>query len=147
LTRKHNPIQEVTASEIQQSTNSGKIPTIRFEDQKLSFFSGLVIFQALFVRMNLKELLRRCFDHLKMSPIFGRHVVIMVLIVHLLLGFRRLREIDYYRDDPLVLRLLGLRKLPDFSTISRALSQMETEGVDKLSTLSCALVVQGLQRE
>jgi len=137
----------VKSSKAQIQAKFHKIHTIRFEDQKLSSFSGLVIFQALFVRMNLKERLRRCFDHLKMSPIFGRHVVIMVLIVHLLLGFRRLREIDYYRDDPLVLRLLGLRKLPDFSTISRALSQMATEGVDKLSTLSCALVVEGLQRE
>jgi hypothetical protein len=71
----------------------------------------------------------------------------MLLMVHLVLGFRRLREIDYYRDDPLVLRLLGLRKFPDFSTVSRALSQMEIEGVDKLRALSCSLAVEGLQRE
>jgi hypothetical protein len=58
-------------------------------------------------------------------------MVIMLLIVHLLLGFRRLREIDYYRDDPIVLRLMGLRKLPDVSTISRALCQMESSGVEK----------------
>jgi hypothetical protein len=67
--------------------------------------------------------------------------------VHLLLGFRRLREIDYYRDDPLVLRLMGLRKLPDVSTISRALSQMESEGVEKLRELSRSLVIEGLKRE
>ena len=135
------------SSKAQIQAKFHKIPTIRFEDQKLSSFSGLVIFQALFVRINLKEHLRRCFDHLKMSPIFGRHLVIMLLMVHLVLGFRRLREIDYYRDDPLVLRLLGLRKFPDFSTVSRALSQMEIEGVDKLRALSCSLVVEGLQRE
>ena len=57
------------------------------------------------------------------------------MVVHLLLGFRRLRELDYYRDDPLVLRLMGLRKLPDVSTISRALSQMEQEGVEKVRAL------------
>ena len=39
---------------------------------------------------------------------FGHHLIVLLLIVHLLLGFRRLREVDYYRDDPLVLRLLGL---------------------------------------
>ena len=32
-----------------------KIPSIRFEDQKLTSFSGLLIFQALFRRMHLKE--------------------------------------------------------------------------------------------
>jgi hypothetical protein len=51
--------------------------------------------------------------------------VILLLIVHLLLGFRRLRELDYYRDDPIVLRLMGLRRLPDVATISRALLQID----------------------
>ena len=78
---------------------------------------------------------------------FGHHLIVLLLIVHLLLGFRRLREVDYYRDDPLVLRLLGLKKLPDVSTISRALSQMEDEGVDKYRQLSRDLVTEGLIRE
>ncbi len=123
-----------------------KIPVIQFEDQKLTSFSGLLIFQSLFRQMNLKRRLMRCFDHLKVSPIFGRHLVVMLLIAHLLLGFRRLREIDYYRDDPLVLRLMGLRKLPDVSTISRALSQMESEGVEKFRNLSRSLVIEALKR-
>ena len=124
-----------------------KIPVIRFEDQRLTSFSGLLIFQALFSRINLKRRLRKCFSHLKISPIFGRHLVVMILIVHLLLGFRRLREVDYYRDDPLVLRLMGLRKLPDVSTISRSLSQMEGESVESLRDLSRSLVIEGLRRE
>jgi len=124
-----------------------KIPVIHFEDQRLTSFSGLLIFQLLFRRRQLKKRLKKCFDHLKISPIFGRHLVVMLLIVHLLLGFRRLREIDYYRDDPLVLRLMGLRKLPDVSTISRALSQMECEGVENVRELSRSLVIEGLKRE
>ena len=124
-----------------------KIPVIRFEDQQLTSFSGLLIFQQLFKRIELKRRLKKCFAHLKVSPIFGRHLVVMLLTVHLLLGFRRLRELDYYREDPIVLRLMGLRKLPDVSTISRALSQMESEGVEKVRTLSRSLVIEGLKRE
>ncbi len=59
-------------------------------------------------------------------------MVVLLLIAYLFLGFRRIREVDYYRDDPLVLRLMELRKLVDVSTISRALSQMEGEGVEKV---------------
>jgi hypothetical protein len=124
-----------------------KIPVIRFEEQKLTSFSGLLIFQVLFSRLQLKERLRKCFEHIKVSPIFGRHLVVLLLIVHLVMGFRRLREIDYYRDDPLVLRLMGLRRLPDVSTISRALCQMEAEGVEKVRELSTAMVIEGLKRE
>lgn len=124
-----------------------KIPAIRFEDQKLTSFSGLLIFQALFVRLNLKARLKKCFGHLNASPIFGRHLVVLLLIVHLLLGFRRLRDVDYYRDDPLILRLMGLRKLPDVSTISRALSQMESNSAENFRELSRSLVIEGLKRE
>lgn len=124
-----------------------KIPVIRFEDQKLTSFSGLLIFQLLFKCINLKDRLKKCFSHLKTSPIFGRHLVVLLLIVHLILGFRRLREVDYYRDDPLVLRLMGLRKLPDVSTISRSLSQMDSEGVEKVRDLSRSIVIEGCKRE
>ncbi len=124
-----------------------RIPTIRFEDQQLTSFSGLLIFQLLFKHLNLKQRLKRCFSHLKVSPIFGPHLVVMLLIIHLLIGFRRLREVDYYRDDPLVLRLMGLRKIPDVSTISRTLSGMDLQGFDNVRDLSISLVIQGLQRE
>jgi hypothetical protein len=59
----------------------------------------------------------------------------MLIIVHQLIGFRRLRELDYYLDDPIVLRLMGLRRLPDVSTISRLLSQMEFDGVENIRLL------------
>ena len=124
-----------------------KIPSIRFEDQQLTSFSGLLIFQVLFKRLELKKRLKSCFDHLKVSPVFGYHLVVMLLIVHLLLGFRRLRDADYYRDDPLVLRIMGLRKIPDVSTISRNLAKMETESAEKVRRLSRSLVIEGLQRE
>lgn len=135
------------SSKAQIQAKFHKFPVIRFEDQQLTSFSGLLIFQLLFRRINLKHRLKKCFDHLKISPIFGRHLVVQLLIVHLLLGFRRLREVDYYRDDPIVLRLMGLRKLPDVSTISRALYQMGNEGVENVRELSRSLVIEGLKRE
>ena len=135
------------SSKTQITAKYHKIPMIHFEDQQLTSFSGLLIFQLLFKRINLKNRLKKCFSHLKTSPIFGRHLIVLLIIVHLLIGFRRLREVDYYRDDPIVLRLMGLRKLPDVSTISRALSQMESEGVENVRQLSRSMVIEGLQRE
>jgi len=137
----------VKSSKSQITAKFHKIPSIRFEDQKLTSFSGLLIFQLLFKRINLKNRLKKCFAHLQVSPIFGRHLVVMLLIVHLLIGFRRLREVDYYRDDPIVLRLMGLRRLPDVSTISRALSKMEETGVENVRHLSRSMVIEGLIRE
>ena len=112
-----------------------KMPVIRFEDQQLTSFGGVIVFLALFQHLDLKARLKECFQHLKGSPIFGPHRIVLVLIVHLLLGFRRLRDVDYYRDDPLVQRLLGLRRLPDVATISRALKVMDRESVLALHRL------------
>ena len=135
------------SSKTQIQAKFHKIPVIKFEDQKLTSFSGILIFQILFKQIQLKDQLKKCFDHLKVSPILGRHLVVLLLIIHLLLGFRRLREVDYYRDDPLVLRLMGLRRLPDVSTISRSLSRIEYEEMHKVRGLSRSLVLNGLKRE
>ena len=116
-----------------------KIPVLCFGDQELTSF----FFQQRFHRIQLKQRLKGCFAHLKLSPIFGRHLVVLLLIVHLLLGFRRLREVDYYRGDPIVLRLMGLRRLPDVATICRALGQLDADGVDHLWQLSRSLVIEG----
>ena len=96
-----------------------KLPELRFEDQKLTSFGGVIVFQVLFQRLHLKARLKQCFQPVKGSAIFGPHRIVLLLIVHLLLGFRRLRDVDYYRDDPLVRRLLGLHRLPDVATICR----------------------------
>ncbi len=122
-----------------------KIPEIRFEDQKLTSFAGLVVIQSLFARLRLKERLRTCFDHFNTSPIFGYHVIVMVLVVHLILGYRRLRDMEYYRDDPMVKRLLGLNHLPDVATVSRALAKVDRDGLDKIRHLCRAMVIERIR--
>jgi hypothetical protein len=132
----------VKSSKAQFLAKFHKIPVLRFHYQELTSFSGLLFFQPLFNRIQLKQRLKYCFAHLNLSPIFGRHLVILLLILHLLLGFRRLREVDYYRDDPIVLRLMGLRKLPDVATISRALGQINADGVEHVRQLSLGMVLE-----
>ena len=102
-----------------------KVPEIRFEDQRLTSFAGLVIYQPLFGLLKLKEKLRSCFTHLKNDPMYSYRVITLLLLVHLILGYRKLRDIDHYKDDPMVKRLLGLNLLPDVSTVCRILSKLD----------------------
>jgi len=122
-----------------------KIPQIQFEEQKLTSFSGLVLFQAFFSQICLKERLQSCFAHLRSSSIFQHSVITLLLIVHLLLGFRRLRDNRYYRDDPMVKRLLGLNILPDVATMSRQLACADDKSVEKLRNLCRKLCLDRLQ--
>lgn len=91
-----------------------KIPILQFEEQKLTSFSGLLLFQALFTRLDLKARLRACFQ--SSSAIYDRSRLLLALVFHLLLGYRQLRDARYYREDPMVRRLLGLDRLPDTAT-------------------------------
>jgi hypothetical protein len=133
---------KVKSSRNEINSRVHKIPEIRFEDQKLTSFAGLVVIQSLFARLRLKERLRICFDHFKTSPIFGYHVIVMILVVHLIMGYRRLRDMDYYRDDPMVKRLLGLNRLPDVATVSRAMATADRESLDKIRQLCRTMVIE-----
>ena len=123
-----------------------KIPRLRFsEERRLTSYAGLVIFQALFSAMGLRARIRRCFRHLEETRIFGRASVVMLLVVHIILGFRRLRGLDYYRDDPLVARVCGVRRLPDVATVSRTLASFDDASVENLRELTRETVIERLR--
>ncbi|MGB5678816.1 MAG: IS1380 family transposase [Gammaproteobacteria bacterium] len=123
-----------------------RIPAIKFEDQRLTSFAGLVVFQALLSRIGLKQQLCGCFRHLNVSPIFGHGVIVLLLVVHLLLGYRRLQSMRYYQDDPMVRRLLGLERLPDVATVSRTLAGVDERSVTQLRQLNRQRVLDQLSR-
>lgn len=134
----------------QTLSRTSRIPQLRFEDAgetSLTSFSGLVIFQALFGRLKLKQQLARCFGHLRPSAAYRPAVIVFWLITHLLLGYRRLRDRDYYADDPLVRRTLGLSRLPDVATISRTLAAMDEPAVAAYRKLNRDLVLDRLAQE
>ena len=120
------------------------IPNLRFEDQKLTSFSGLIIFQKLFSQLSIKDKLRQCFKHRTVRPIFGEATIVLLLVVHLLLGYRELRHLSFYQDDPMVKRLLNLKKLPDVATISRTLSDMDDKSVSRYLAMVNTLVLNRL---
>jgi len=120
------------------------LPELQFANQSLTSFSGLVLFQQLFAVLQLTARLRACFRHLAPGKVFGPATLFLQLVVHLLLGFRNLRDSRAYRDDPLVKRLLGLSRLPDVSTLSRLLQHADARTVDHVRRLLRDLVFERL---
>lgn len=111
------------------------IPQLKFERQTLTSFAGLVLFQQLFALLNLTPRLRACLRHLAAGKVFAPATIFLQLVVHLLLGFRELRDARAYQDDPLVKRLLGLGRLPDVSTLTRMLQGADAKSVQNLRRL------------
>jgi hypothetical protein len=126
------------------------IPQVRFdpkENDRLTSFGGLVIYQALFERLGLRQKLKACFSHFSTKRLYPPHVIVLGLVTQILIGFRCLRDRDYYADDPLVCGLLGVHKLPDVSTISRTLAELDDTCVENLRDVSQTLVLDRIQQE
>ena len=124
------------------------LPTLKFEgERRLTSFGGLVVFMALFDRIGFAKRLRKCFAHLGGQKIFGFAKIMLLLVVHHLLGFRRLRDLDAYRHDPLVVRALCVDKLPDVSVVSRTLKDLDTTAVENVRVLARELVIERLATE
>jgi hypothetical protein len=68
--------------------------------------------------------------------------VVLLLVIHFVLGFRSLRESRFYADDPLVKRVLGLKRLPDVATLSRSLTTADVASVEALQGLVGGLVLE-----
>ncbi len=110
-------------------------PVLKFENQALTSFSGLVIFQQFFAMLRLKTRLAACFAHQASGKVYSRATLYLQLILHLLLGYRELRDSRFYQDDPLVKRLLGLDRLPDVATLSRMLKNADPKAVENVRRL------------
>jgi len=125
-----------------------KIPDLKFEHDEptLTSFAGLVLFQQLFIVLGIKARLRDCFRHLKSGKIYGYATICLQLVIHVLLGFRELRHGDYYRDDPLIKRILGLKQLPDVGTISRTLKEADEKSVENLRRMLRDMVLARLSK-
>lgn len=127
-------------------TRASSIPKLRFEDQELTSYAGIVVFQKLFAKLNLRARIRKSCAHLGERNLYHPAVIVQLLIVHLLLGFRKLRDLQFYEDDPLVKRVLGLKTMPSVSTMSRTLMEFDERAVEAHHELNRGHVIGRLQK-
>ena len=115
----------------------------------MTSFAGLVIFQKLFEVLGLARGLRDCTSELDggSTRLYNFGTALHCLIVHLIIGCRNLRDMDYYRDDPMVLHTLGLKRLPSVPTLSRMLGEFDDWTIAKQRVLSSDLVLSRLRDE
>lgn len=106
----------------------------------------MVLFQALFRRLDLKGRLLQSLGRAK-GAAYGLHLLFLQVLVHLLAGFRRLRERDYYANDPLLPSMVGVHRLADTSTLTRRLGEADPTSVIAARTVLRTLVTERIEKE
>lgn len=124
------------------------IAELKFEDQNLTSYGGLVVFQKLFEVLNLPKRLRDCCRSLegKGKRFYNHGKLLQILIVHLLIGSRKLREMDFYREDPIVCEVVGLKHLPSVPTVSRMLREFDEQSVSSHRELNRNLILSRIKK-
>ncbi len=122
-------------------TRKTSIPASRFERHNLSPYGRLVVFQKLFTDIGLRTRPAKCVPSATKS---SRHASFSLLWSPLV--FNALRGIDLNRDDPIVLRSLGVECLPSVPTVSRRIKDRDRKPASKLEAQSAFPSPQAVQR-
>ena len=123
------------------------LPQINFAKEQMTSYGGLVVFKPLLERLRIAQKLESCCRHLQAGSHYRFGRIVQLLVIHILLGFRPLRDIDFYKEDPLVRQIAGMKRLPSVPTISRMLEQFDERSLLGLEKTNTKLVLQRLQQE
>jgi hypothetical protein len=119
---------------------------LQFESSQLTSFGGLLIVQEFFSTLRLTDRLRDVFHRRQAGKVYRPHKLFLQLIVHLLLGFRSLRDVVCYQQDALVKRVLGMDCIASPATLSRMLSDVTDAEIVHLRDCMSSHVLQRLEQ-
>jgi hypothetical protein len=126
MVKKKDTQSAVTRQKIfNQNETSGRISSkthYDFSGKQMSAFGGTFLIGSLIERLNLYQLFSTQLTVKRKTKIpFDKLMVAMVILI--MLGFERLQHIIHISTDSLILRVLGITKLPVQSTLWRFLNR------------------------
>jgi hypothetical protein len=122
---------------------NGKL-ALRFERDGLTSYAGLEFVRRYLATLGLGALLRREVGRGLPASDFGAVAMVMVILTLLMSGGRRLRHLLYLAEDPIVLRLCGVKRLPTPRTVGRWLAEFRTRHLPRLQRINALLVARAI---
>lgn len=113
---------------------------LRFDATGLTSHAGMEFVRAYFSRLGLREKVTRLAGSVLPSSDYGRARMVILTLILIISGGRRLRHVDYLSHDPVIGRGCGMSRLPTSRTLGRWLSRFDEQSVAGLSRLNDELV-------
>lgn len=114
---------------------NGKL-SIRSSTSSLTSHAGLELYRHYLKVSGIRELMQTTLTKHLPGTDYGRVPMVLLLLALLVIGGRRLRHLDYCKEDPMVERFCSLNQLPSARTVSRWLGRFTMESVEGLRELN-----------
>lgn len=118
---------------------------LRFEAEGLTSYAGLELLHRFFRGIELSRRIREAIDRAVPRSDYGASRVVMLLLMMVMTGGRRIRHLMHLRNDPMVERTCGLKSLPTARSVGRWLSEFENRGVEALGGLNEEVAAEGVR--
>lgn len=117
---------------------------IEFSEDRLTSYAGLELLRQYWSRINLRRRLRQALGHCALSGDYEGSRMIVLLMVLMVVGARRVAQLKYLAADPLVRRATDLERVPSMMTVRTWLKQFTRQRVQVLSQFNGELVTEQL---
>lgn len=125
-----------------------EIPAIEHDQTgRLSAYAGLAVLIPLVKALDLTRRLRLALDRPGDSAAYSMSRLFWLLTLLQLTGWRRLDDLDWLRNDPVVARAAGLKVLPAATTLTRRLRSLDDDAIAKVDKVREQLVLERLTKE
>jgi hypothetical protein len=123
----------------------GDLP-IEFVEQDITSYSGLELLRRYFCLLDLHRRVRDACRDAGLRSDYGCGRLVLVVLVLLVVGARRLKQLRYISHDPLVLRLCGLKRMPTDRSVVNWLKQFTQEKLRALVSVNSQLLYEQIER-
>jgi hypothetical protein len=119
---------------------------IEFAQQDITAFGGLELLRRYLALIELGCKVRRVFSQYEVGGDYRALDMILVIVVLILVGGRRLDHLNYVCDDPLVKRFCGLLRMPSERSVSRWLKRFTQKSLMALVEINSQIVSEAIEK-
>jgi hypothetical protein len=120
---------------------------LEFASQDITAFGGLELIRRYFGLIKLSRTVRSVFARYDLGGDYRAIDMILVIIVLILVGGRRLDHLNYLCEDPLVKRFCGLLRLPRQRSVARWLKRFTHKSLAALVEINSHIVCKAIDKE
>jgi len=120
---------------------------IEFASQDITAFGGLELIRRYFRLIELGRTVRSVFARYDLGGDYRAIDMMLVIVVLILVGGRRLDHLNYLCEDPLVKRFCGLLRLPRERSVARWLKRFTHKSLQALVEINSQIVCAAIEKE